>query len=69
MKFFITLIKIIIGLAVLLAILVGAWIAYEDYKNKKEKQAELNYESSHVWEWHQTYPRIQKYYDGKIKKN
>ena len=68
MKFFINLIKVVIALVVLAALIIGAVIGYESYQNNKEKQAELSYETKEAWEWHQTYPRIQKRFFVEINK-
>lgn len=58
-KMIMTILKIC-GALVLLAIIVTASsMGYNEYLQYEKKQAELNFDTSKSWEWHQEWDRIQ----------
>jgi len=58
-KLIIKIIKVFLLFLVTAALIIGAYLGYQEYEKSQKLKAELSYQSEHEWSWHNEYRRIQ----------
>ncbi len=69
MQILIKILKIIVILFLIACIIIGAIAGYDYYKSEKRKKRELTYKTTHSWQWHDEYNRIQIRFNEKTNKS